>query len=1079
MELQGVEQNLELIPGVCAHLTRELESQYPSRISRKGSKIHNSSLESAYWDGDEIKVSLTEKNKQFHVRMVLPLLEENGYSLTVCSCLEDRYLDDQRCSHMWFAQNYILEKLSSTQKTIDADKAPWLSLIEMMNEFDNGQDANVATGKNPDSHELIWILNDDLTLFPGIKSRSAQGCDQKDWSFFFRNRQFWWDSLRDLQIYCFFQEKKSLGHAGSDIEHLTYDLLDILCRHQSQILLKNSASYFELKRSELSFRLSLSEGGLILEPFIPGSLSSQIVLGHQDSSGGFVVDRKQQTIFVINLSAENKSILSFLTRHGDQGFFPAQMRREYCVTLSTMQSLKRIDYQDTCSEVLASDSGGNLYFRLTPVEPEGVFLEAFIKPISSLAYHKFYQVPGEGNRVLSDFSQFPPVTVKRSFDHESELFQQIVSELSINSDSFTASKKLHIRNDYDVIEFLDELQSHPLKSSIFLEWPEEINGTPGKFRFEDEDENESPKLKLSAQKSDDWFDIAGGVWLNGQHIDLLTLVKAYQAKRKFIKLASGKWYRISELLEHRIAQIEACLNQGGNWHPQDHLKMNPTQAALSMQIPGLELSGDTGLDDLRYRVQAAVSEAPSLPEGFRAELRAYQKEGFIWLWRLSSWASGAILADDMGLGKTVQTIAFLKSVYRDKPVLILCPSSLCDNWVQEINKFCPQFQTKLFREHRNDLLISDASDRPLVVISSYGLILHDETNRLTDINWGVVVLDEAQALKNSRGKTYRKVARLSSDFTLALSGTPVENNLSDLWSLFNLVIPGLLGSKPNFQKKWQEISEAGSKACGDASSEFKKLVRPFILRRTKEAYLKDLPPKTWKSLGVYLSSEERKFYDEKRMQAIAELKSAEADQDAAQTQKIQILDWLTKLRQIVCHPALVEPDWTGGSAKEKEFFCLAEKLMKAGQKTLVFSQFPSFLMRLQKGIEEKGWKTQMLRGSTPVGVRQELVRVFQNGGIDFFLISLKAGGTGLNLTRAESVILMDPWWNPAAESQAADRAYRIGQKNPVTIFRMVAQNTIEEKVLNLQEAKKKLSEEFIDSDGGDLNHLRELIGLSE
>ena len=345
-----------------------------------------------------------------------------------------------------------------------------------------------------------------------------------------------------------------------------------------------------------------------------------------------------------------------------------------------------------------------------------------------------------------------------------------------------------------------------------------------------------------------------------------------------------------------------------------------------------------------------------------------------------------------------------------------------------------------------------------VVICSYGLALRD-AEALQSVAWGTLVLDEAQFIKNARSKTAQAIRDLHADWKVALTGTPIENHLAELWSIFRAISPGLFGSWQAFRKKFATPIERNND--DERRQALAETIRPFVLRRTKEEVLEDLPSRTETTLHVELSPEERRRYDEMRLAALGELDELVGLPDT-EDHRFRILAILTRLRQLACHVGLVDESWDGPSAKLELLLQTVHELIDEGHRALIFSQFTSFLAKIRETLQEAGVSFQYLDGTTPAKRRQEAVDAFQQGDADLFLISLKAGGTGLNLTAADYVIHMDPWWNPAVEDQATDRAHRIGQTRPVMVYRMVARGTIEERILDLHREKRDLVESIMD-----------------
>jgi SNF2 family DNA or RNA helicase len=455
------------------------------------------------------------------------------------------------------------------------------------------------------------------------------------------------------------------------------------------------------------------------------------------------------------------------------------------------------------------------------------------------------------------------------------------------------------------------------------------------------------------------------------------------------------------------------------------------------------------------KLQKAFKKKFELPKDFKATLRGYQMEGFEWLSRLSAWGVGACLADDMGLGKTVQGLALIQSRASKGATLVLAPASVCRNWEAECRKFTPTLNPILFSDSDRELTLEGAGVNDLL-ITTYDLMARS-TEMFAKKEFATIILDEAQAIKNRTTKRSEAAMQLQGEFKIIMTGTPMENHLGELWNLFQFINPGLLGSPEKFQEKFAlPIEKNGDDAVRD---QLRKLLQPFMLRRKKDEVLKELPEKTEITLTVELSKQERAFYEALRRRAIAELESDSSEEP----QHLKILAQIMKLRRAACHPQLVDETFDGiESAKLKLFGEVVEELLENGHKALVFSQFVGHLSILKNYLEERGIKYQYLDGQTPMKLRQKRIEAFQNGDGDLFLISLKAGGTGLNLTNADYVIHMDPWWNPAVEDQATDRAHRIGQEKPVTVYRLVTENTIEEKILKLHEQKRDLADSLLE-----------------
>jgi superfamily II DNA or RNA helicase len=471
-------------------------------------------------------------------------------------------------------------------------------------------------------------------------------------------------------------------------------------------------------------------------------------------------------------------------------------------------------------------------------------------------------------------------------------------------------------------------------------------------------------------------------------------------------------------------------------------------------------SGMTSAIERARVLQAPVAVGPP-PVGLKATLRPYQEVGVEWLGTLVRLEAGGVLADDMGLGKTLQTIAHLvrerDSGRADRPSLVVCPTSLIGNWQREIGKFAPGLEVVVVHGPRRESRFG-AIAKADVVLTTYPILVRDlETFQKQD--YYLVILDEAQAIKNPRALASQAVRQLSARHRLCLSGTPVENNLEELWSLFDFLMPGFLGDAQRFRTHFRiPIERAGNQLRMDA---LRNAVSPFILRRMKEYVARDLPPKTEIVRPVELSDDQRELYESIRVAAHGDVRRAIREKGVTGS-AIAILDALMKLRQACCDPRLVNVPSARrvtGSAKIECFFELMTTQLEQGRRVLVFSQFTRMLDLIAHGLGERKLPFVELTGKTQD--RQKAVDRFEAREVDVFLISLKAGGTGLNLTSADTVIHYDPWWNAASQAQATDRAYRIGQTRPVFVYNLIVAGSVEERMLRLQQRKSELASSLL------------------
>lgn len=609
--------------------------------------------------------------------------------------------------------------------------------------------------------------------------------------------------------------------------------------------------------------------------------------------------------------------------------------------------------------------------------------------------------------------------------------------------------------------------------------------------------------------------------------ELRAMLSAYRRRKRFHRMSDG---RIAALGEGDVAALGDMMRDLGV--SADALLEGgaelPTYQAFYLDREYGDAVRDRAFEDYLCCLDGP-GEPVAAPASLAGTLRPYQVEGFRWLARLASLGFGGILADEMGLGKTLQMIALVKSL-RDSgqlggPVLVACPASLVFNWADEFARFAPDVPVCTLegsRAHREALLFratqgidegrvlgcgddagedartageriagASSADVPCVIVASYDRVRIDGA-QLARVEWGLVVLDEAQYIKNHATKTTRAVKRLRSRLRFALTGTPVENRLSELWSIFDFLMPGFLGSYERFRERY-ELGIIGEDE--ETAACLRALIEPFVLRRRKADVLTDLPAKLESIRYVPLDREQRRLYDGAE-QRLREDLNAQKRQNASRANRrghipdaeksaVEVLAELTRLRQIALDPALVFENYKGGAEKLGAIMELVDEAMEAGRKVLIFSQFTSYLDVLSAELDRRGIGHFAITGATPKRERVRLVNEFNGDETPVFLVSLKAGGTGLNLTGASVVVHADPWWNAAATDQATDRAHRIGQNREVDVYKVVAKGTIEERIVALQEAKRDLADSVIAATAGEAlagltrERLAELLGEAD
>lgn len=597
---------------------------------------------------------------------------------------------------------------------------------------------------------------------------------------------------------------------------------------------------------------------------------------------------------------------------------------------------------------------------------------------------------------------------------------------------------------------------------------------------------------LDVSTGTDWFDLSGGVEFNGQIIPIPALLVAARDHNGLVLLEGGgigllptNWAERWEALELGTAQGERL---------RFHASQGPMlDMMLTEREENLTLTADADFMALRKKVASFTGPKPLREaKGFKGTLRAYQQEGLGWLKALRDLGLGGCLADEMGLGKTVQILAHLQKIKGAtkaadrRPSLVVMPRSLAFQWMAEAERFTPNL---VVADHRGASRWREVAEieQVDVLLTTYGTLRND-AELLSKVRFDTVILDEATAIKNATSQSAKAARLLVADHRIALSGTPVENSLGELWSLFEFLNPGMLGKSTRFRDLMKRSVKAPSKrpvaVKGEQVNNFlcdvQRAVSPFLLRRRKEDVLKDLPKKTVETLYVELGSKQRREYDKLKEHFRSELLKPVRDAKDLSGMHMHVLEALLRLRQASCHLGLLDESKSkGGSAKLDVLFEQLQPVLETeGRKALIFSQFTTHLSLLGDELKERNIPFELLTGRTTK--REKVVSNFQaNPGVRLFLISLKAGGHGLNLTAADTVFLLDPWWNPAVEAQAIDRSHRSGQTRPVFAYRLIARDTVEEKVLALQARKQALSDAVLGSEASVLASLtrEELAGL--
>ena len=854
-------------------------------------------------------------------------------------------------------------------------------------------------------------------------------------------------TLQDERV-CQAIEAEPLGYSGRSSYSLNADkALEALAGHPLVFRTDSPNTRLEVVRAEPELRVT-THGRKVKIELVPEP--------HED--GGVAVTAETPTrLTVTAFGPSHREIFAVI---GTQGLVaPTGSRDEIVRAVSSVSALvtvhSDIDGGDTEAEDVEADP--TPHFHVTPYD-EGLRAEPLVQPF--VGEGPTY-APGKGGEVVFATVGGRRSRARRDPGEETRRFDAVV----------TACPSLH-RATWDgsgwtqadphwCLELLDEL--HALGDRVSVAWPKgetmriQHRATPN-------------SLSLKIRKKRDWFGIEGELKLDsGLVMGLRELLdRIAEAQGRFIPLGDKGFVALTDRFRRRVEELAAYVDRHGKGLRFHHAR-TPALEALVEEAGSVDADGNWDERIRRFREAQALD--PVVPSTLQAELRDYQTQGFRWAARLAAWGAGACLADDMGLGKTVQALTVALARAPAGPALVVAPTSVCPNWIDEARRFTPTLNPIQFGHGDRESTLQ-ATGPYDVIVCSYGL-LHQEADRLANVKWETIVLDEAQAIKNRQTMRSRAAMRLSGAFHMITTGTPIENHLGELWNLFNFINPGLLGSSESFNAKFASpIHQRGS---NDAKIRLKHLIQPFILRRTKTAVLDELPARTEITIRVEMTEQERAFYEAVRLRAMDVLGEQGSDEGKSH---LRILAEIMRLRRACCHPQLVAPDVEIPGSKLEAFAETVAELMDNGHKALVFSQFVDHLRIVRSHLDRQGVSYRYLDGGTPARDRKREVDAFQAGEGDLFLISLRAGGQGLNLTAADYVLHLDPWWNPAVEDQASDRAHRIGQTRPVTIYRLVMKDTIEEKIVDLHAAKRDLADNLLE--GADMSgkmSARELLAL--
>ena len=831
---------------------------------------------------------------------------------------------------------------------------------------------------------------------------------------------------------CIKQERDSgYGHYGRESYRLDLDrALPLMVGHPLVYLDPAASVRLELTHGEPELQLTTQGDTLVMTLYPPFEQDKKI----------YLVKESPTRLRVFQAKEEYRRIAAIL---GSGLKIPAKAKEKALAAINSLSSILTVhsDIGSATAELLPGDA--TPCFHLLPYSA-GVKLELLVRPFGAAG--PYFRPGGGGETVMAELSG-KRVQVLRDLRLETRRAADALALLPLLADSEENDGEWLVPAPDAALELLLQLQS--LGDAAQVAWPEGA-------KFKVRQEANASHCRLSIRQSKDWFELEGEIRLNqGLALDLQQLLALMKdAPGRFLPLGDGEFLALSAELRKRLDDLAAFSEPHGKG-----FRFHPLTAGVFEEFAAEagEFSADKKWLDGLKRLREAQAFEPTLPSTLQAELRGYQEEGFSWLNRLARWGVGACLADDMGLGKTVQALAQILTMAAQGPSLVVAPTSVCPNWESETLKFAPTLNVVMFGAGNRELCLKGLQPFDLVVCS-YGM-LQQEGELLAAVAWQAIVLDEAQAIKNMATKRSQAAMELSGAFKMVATGTPIENHLGELWNVFRFINPGLLGSLKQFNVKFASpIEKTQDKK---ARARLKILIQPFILRRTKNQVLQELPSRTEITIKVEMGEQEASLYEALRRSALETLAGVGKVEGKGE-QHLRILAEIMRLRRACCNPRLVLPESTIPSGKLAAFGEILVELRENRHKALVFSQFVGHLDLIREYVEKAGITYQYLDGSTPQRERKKRVDAFQAGDGDLFLISLKAGGVGLNLTAADYVIHMDPWWNPAVEDQASDRAHRIGQLRPVTIYRLVTKGTIEEKIVGMHLQKRGLADSLLD-----------------
>ena len=936
-------------------------------------------------------------------------------------------------------------------------KSQWEKALDELLSSTIVGDASVQAEEQKNEERMAYVI-EDIGDKKNIYPRKQKRCKDGSWSqpgnvsaqkYFTTG----YDFMDDIDRQIFEHLRKMVGHTKyySNVNWGTLaDYLPYLADTDRVLLLIGRNDYLPVEVRKERAYLTIERKG---EKLV---FTSNIQLNKYAAAlqSPFVIEESPSSYRVIELSDYEQKAYGILLRLGSMPQEAEPKLRQLISAVSNRIEIHSdmIEGGSTLEKILGDTT---IVLRLAPKKGDFT-LECCVQPLQGGKLRFF---PGQGKRTIFDEKDGTRYQVERDIQLEHEHLQMLneFAENNLHILLTPEPQMIALEDVLALMEFVAGSTNSKLKiknsnsEAYVIEWQE-----GAKLNIKQPANEDSYSMGLRTRQN--WFEVEGELQLDEQTIlsaaELLRLMQGTMVGKRFVRLNDSEFIALNERLAKQLSRVQqlARIQKNSVIIPRYEISL----LGELMANPETILREDKGVRELLSKIAQAATMTFPVPQGLQARLRDYQEEGFRWMMRLAEWGAGACLADDMGLGKTVQTIAVLLAKADKGASLVVAPASVLYNWQSEIGRFAPTLNAHILNEADDRRQLISSLGAYDVLLTTYGLLVREEKT-LTDKPWNIICLDEAHTIKNRATKMSQAAMCLRADMRIALTGTPLQNYLSELWNLFQFINPGLLGSYEAFSHDFITPIEAeGNK---QRQKLLRKILQPFLLRRTKAEVIDELPDKTEITRRIELSPDERVAYEAMRI---------EAEQQVAQATKVDmnVLASITRLRQAACSLELVQngaPLSADGGSKLADFTELISQIVAGGNRVLVFSQFTSFLRMAQQAVsnQQSAVSSFYLDGATPLAKRKQMVEAFQHGEAQVFFISLKAGGLGLNLTAANYVIHLDPWWNPAIEQQATDRAYRIGQKQNVTVYHLIAADTIEEKILRLHKTKRDLADALL------------------